>query len=101
MLGLLRSSRIAHRFSTEYVLARRVNGKLEVAEFDRSDKDFCFNPRMTARVSLNGEDGLVKIGGVYKESFRNPMFCTRVDNVYILKGSILFFLVYRVKFTLT
>ena len=69
MLGILRFSRIAHRFSTEYVLARRVNGKLEVAEFDRTDKDFCFNPRMTARVSLNGEDGLVKIGGIYKESF--------------------------------
>ena len=66
MFGLLRCSRLSKRFATEYVLARRVNGKLEVAELDRTDRDFSFNPRMTAMVSLNGQDGLVRIGGVHK-----------------------------------
>lgn len=46
--SLIRRAAIVKRFSTEYVLAHRVNGKLIEAEFDRDDKDFCYNPRLTA-----------------------------------------------------
>ena len=45
---LLRRSVVLKRCATEYVLARLVNGELVEAQFDRDDKDFCYNPRITA-----------------------------------------------------
>lgn len=39
---------IPKRLTSEYVLAIRVNGKLEVADFAREDKNFCFSPKISA-----------------------------------------------------
>ena len=36
------------RLTSEYVLAKRVDGKLEVADFAREDKNFCFSPKISA-----------------------------------------------------
>ena len=36
------------RKKTEFVLAKKVKGKLVEAQFDRNDLDFCFNPRISA-----------------------------------------------------
>lgn len=48
--SLLRGgSLVTKRLATEYVIARRINGQLVEAEFDRDDKDFSYNPRLTAQ----------------------------------------------------
>jgi len=66
MLSLLRRPSVLKRFSTEYVIAQRIDGKLVEAQFDRSSKDFCYNPRLTASIKLTDTYGLCTIGGVYK-----------------------------------
>jgi len=57
---------IQKRSTSEYVLAKRVDGKLEVADFAREDKDFCFSPKISADVLINGGPGKCTIKGMYR-----------------------------------
>ena len=48
MFRSLAKNQIFKRFSGDYVLAQRVNGKLQIADFAREDKNFCFDPKVSA-----------------------------------------------------
>merc|ERR1712228_795719 len=63
---LLRRSIALKRCKAEYVLAKVVDGKLVEAEFERTDKQFCFNPKITASVKVGGKAGMCTVHGIYQ-----------------------------------